>query len=155
MRNLRDELGDWHNFYKMPLTSERQFKIHVDKCSLADLIKRKLGNISFNKNLLKKKLASINQKLQKTHDRLQGVFIFHAELKDLLAGFDSRAAVFATKISDNSELDKINWIETVKKAKLLIVCPEDKNLHQYLSKYGCEKLRVGRGKHKNIWIRST
>lgn len=155
LRHLRDELGEWHSFYKMPLTSERQFNIHMEKCSLADHVRKKLGNINFNKTVLKKKLFTINQKLQKTHDRLQGVFIFHAEFKDLLAGFDSRSAVFGTKISNAEELDKLGWIEGVKKASLLLICPDDKNLQKYLIKNNCEKLKVGRHKHKNIWVRSA
>ena len=143
IRLMRDELGDWHKFLKMPLTSERQFKIHMDKLSLSDHIR------------IKKKLAVINSKLTKTHERLQGVFIFHSELSDLLTAFDSKIAVFACKLADASELDKLLWINSIKKANIIVFCPDDKEVHKFLTKANCDKLKVGRSKNKNIWTRTA
>jgi hypothetical protein len=155
IRLMRDELGDWHKFLKMPLTSERQFKIHMDKLSLSDHIRKKIGNLNFNKPTIKKKLAVINSKLTKTHERLQGVFIFHSELSDLLTAFDSKIAVFACKLADASELDKLLWINSIKKANIIVFCPDDKEVHKFLTKANCDKLKVGRSKNKNIWTRTA
>jgi hypothetical protein len=155
IRIIRDELGDWQKFVKMPLTSERQFRIHVEKLSLCDHVRKKIGNINFNKPLIKKKISAINGKITKTHERLQGVFVFHSNMADLLAGFDSRSAVFACKMSENIDLEQCSWISSVKKASIVIFCHDEKEIHNFLLKNNCEKLKVGRQKNKNIWIRKA
>lgn len=156
IRLLRDEFWHWSKFYEIPFKSERHLNIHLNKNVMADHIKHKIGNIAFDKTSVEKKLNSLNQKLQKVHDRLQGVYIINTDLKELLSGFDSINTVFATKIpSSHIDVKSLEWIDGVKRANLFIICPDSQFMQDYLLKKNCEKLKVGRTKNKNIWIRKA
>lgn len=156
LRTVRDEFGEWHKFIKIPFNTEKHFDLHFKKLSLMENIRHRLGaNFVFNKKILKKKLEVINQKLQKTHERLQGVFVVSSEMKDLFIAFDSRSAIFATKITNEDDSEKLSWLKDVKKAALLIICPDNKQFNKYTIDAGCEKLKVGRTKNKNIWVRQA
>jgi len=130
------------------------FNIHVNKSSLMEMVRSKLGNnFKSNKKIVNKKIESINQKLKKIHDRLQGVFIVFSSIIDILNSFDTKKAVFACKTVCDENIDEIMWIKDVKKASLLILCPDTKHHHTFLTKYGCSKMKIGRTKNKNIWLR--
>lgn len=154
LRTIRDQFGEWEKISGISFQTERQFNIHANKSSLMDMVRQKLGaNFKFNKTLVNQKVEAINQKLKKIHDRLQGVFIVFSEINDILNGFDTKVAVFACKTNTEENVDEINWIKDVKKANLLVVCPDTKHHHVFLSKNGCQKLKVGRVRNKNIWLR--
>lgn len=154
LRILRDQFGEWEKLSNISFQTERQFNIHVNKSSLMEMVRSKLGNnFKFNKTIVNKKIESINQKLKKIHDRLQGVFIVFSSIIDILNSFDTKKAVFACKTVCDENIDEIMWIKDVKKASLLILCPDTKHHHAFLTKYGCSKMKIGRTKNKNIWLR--
>ena len=156
LRMIRDQFGEWQKINKISFETERQFNIHVKKSSMLEMVRNKLGaNFVFNKNLIKKKIETINAKLSKMHDRLQGVFIVSTPVQNIIAGFDTRNAIFATKTSNEETLDDISWLKDAKKAGLLVICPDIKIFHTFLDGIGCAKLKIGRGKSKNIWTRAA
>lgn len=154
LRTIRDQFGEWQKVNKISFETERQFNIHVKKSSLVEMVRNKMGaNFVFNKSLIKKKIEAINVKLSKMHDRLQGVFIVSTPVHEIISSFDTRNAIVSTKTTVEDNIDNINWLKDVKKAGLLVICPEGKIFHTFLSNLGCSKLKIGRSKSKNIWTR--
>lgn len=154
LRLIRDQFGEWEKLCKISFQTERQFNLHANKSFLMDMVRSKLGvNFTFNKSAINKKMELLNQKLHRIHERLQGVFIVCSEICDLITGFDSRSSVFAVKTSNEESITDIEWIKDLKKSNLLVICPDNKQYYSFLTKYGCEKLRIGRSRNKNIWLR--
>jgi len=155
LRFLRDEIFKLDELFNSRYRSNKQFLGCVSETIFGDYILSKLGEINVKSSVFKNKLNLLREKFKKISKRLQGVFISNEDMKEIINGFDSRKSIFVTKLKKQFDEQSLQWVKDVKKASIVVFCHDCKTTFDFLKSNHFDKMKIGRSKNKNIWIRNS